>query len=225
MFQVFEATANAVSNSTTITFASAINSKISANDEVFGTNLTTNPTISSIASDKLSIVVSSAVTIDANTKLKFVGSVDPEDTFVVAETVSFYDEEVIQRIRKTSVMLIMAKEIDDKLNNLLDINADIKQETKLVKMPEREKNIETDYRYARENLYDLVERGQDAIDGILELSKETEHPRAYEVAGQLIKTVSETAEKLIDIQKKLKDLEKEDSSVRTQQSSLCRFNK
>ena len=88
----FEATANAVSNSTTITFASAINSKISANDEVFGTNLTTNPTISSIASDKLSIVVSSAVTIDANTKLKFVGSVDPEDTFVVAETVSFYDE-------------------------------------------------------------------------------------------------------------------------------------
>ena len=74
-------------------------------------------------------------------------------------------------------MLIMAKEIDDKLNNLLDINADIKQETKLVKMPEREKNIETDYRYARENLYDLVERGQDAIDGILELSKETEHPR------------------------------------------------
>ena len=91
----------------------------------------------------------------------------------------------------------MAKEIDEKLDNLLDIGSDIKQETKLVKLPTREKNIETDYKYARENLYDLVERGQDAIDGILELSKETEHPRAYEVAGQLIKTVSETAEKLI----------------------------
>ena len=90
----------------------------------------------------------------------------------------------------------MTKEIDEKLDNLLDINSDIKQETKLVKVPTREKNIETDYRYARENLYDLVERGQDAIDGILELSKETEHPRAYEVAGQLIKTVSETAERL-----------------------------
>ena len=97
----------------------------------------------------------------------------------------------------------MAKEIDEKLDNLLDISSDIRQETKLVKVPTREKNIETDYKYARENLYDLVERGQDAIDGILELSKETEHPRAYEVAGQLIKTVSETAEKLIDIQKKL----------------------
>ena len=114
----------------------------------------------------------------------------------------------------------MAKEIDDKLDNLLDINSDIKQETKLVKVPTREKNIETDYKYARENLYDLVERGQDAIDGILELSKETEHPRAYEVAGKLIKTVSETAEKLIDIQKKLKDLEKEDSSIRTQHNHL-----
>ena len=114
----------------------------------------------------------------------------------------------------------MAKEIDKTLDNLLDINSDIKQETKLVKVPARTENIETDYKYARENLYDLVERGQDAIDGILELSKETEHPRAYEVTGQLIKTVSETAEKLIDIQKKLKDLEKEDSSVKTQHNHL-----
>ena len=114
----------------------------------------------------------------------------------------------------------MAKEIDKTLDNLLDINSDIKQETKLVKVPARTENIETDYKYARENLYDLVERGQDAIDGILELSKETEHPRAYEVAGQLIKTVSETAEKLIDIQKKIKDLEKEDSSVKTQHNHL-----
>ena len=114
----------------------------------------------------------------------------------------------------------MAKEKYKKSDNLLDINSDIKQETKLVKVPARTENIETDYKYARENLYDLVERGQDAIDGILELSKETEHPRAYEVAGQLIKTVSETAEKLIDIQKKLKDLEKEDSSVKTQHNHL-----
>ena len=88
----FDEVANAVSNSTTVTFASAINSKISVNDEVFGTNLTTNPTISSIASNKLSIVLNNAITIDANTKLLFVGSVDPGDTFVVAETVNFYDD-------------------------------------------------------------------------------------------------------------------------------------
>ena len=75
-----------------MTFTSAINSKISVGDEVFGTNLTTNPTISSIASDKLSIVLSNQVNFSANTNLKFVGSVDPSDTFVVAETVTFYDE-------------------------------------------------------------------------------------------------------------------------------------
>ena len=114
----------------------------------------------------------------------------------------------------------MPKDIDKQLDDILDISQDIKQKTEVVKIPERAENIETDYRYARENLYNLVERGQDAIDGILDLSKETESPRAYEVAGQLIKTVSDTAEKLIDIQKKLKDLEKENESVKTQHNHL-----
>ena len=114
----------------------------------------------------------------------------------------------------------MANEIDTKLDELLDIETDIKQKTEVVKLPERGENIETDYRYARENLYNLVERGQDAIDGILELSKETEHPRAYEVAGQIIKTVGETAEKLIDLQSKLKKLEGEEQKVGTQHNHL-----
>jgi len=85
-------TNTAVSNSSTIAFGTALDADISVGDEVFGTNLTTNPTISSIANDKLSMVVSANVTIDANTKLKFVGSVNTNDTFVVAETVSFYDD-------------------------------------------------------------------------------------------------------------------------------------
>jgi len=114
----------------------------------------------------------------------------------------------------------MTDKIDDQLNNLLDISTDIKKETELVPLPSRVQNIETDYKYARENLYNLVERGQDAIDGILELSKETEHPRAYEVAGQLIKTVGETAEKLIDLQNKLKKLEGEEQKVGTQHNHL-----
>tara|TARA_B100000900_G_C20304202_1_gene603461 strand:- start:89 stop:484 length:396 start_codon:yes stop_codon:yes gene_type:complete len=114
----------------------------------------------------------------------------------------------------------MAKEIDQKLDDILNIESDIKEKTQVVKLPERSENIETDYRYARENLYGLVERGQDAIDGILQLSKETEHPRAYEVAGQLIKTVGETAEKLIDLQQKLKKLEDEEQKVGTQHNHL-----
>ena len=88
----FGETANAVSNSTTVTFATAINSKISVGDEVFGTNLATNPTVISRAANGTNMVLSSAITIDADTTLKFVGSVDPTDTFVVAETVTFYDE-------------------------------------------------------------------------------------------------------------------------------------
>ena len=114
----------------------------------------------------------------------------------------------------------MTDKVDQQLNDLLDISSDIKEKTDLVKLPARTENIETDYKYARENLYNLVERGQDAIDGILELSKETEHPRAYEVAGQLIKTVADTAEKLIDLQKKLKDVEGEEQKIGTQHNHL-----
>ena len=82
---------NAVNNSTTVTFDTAINSKISVANEVFGTNLTTNPTIASIHANKLSMVLSAAITVDDNTLLKFVGSVDPADSFVVAENVTYYD--------------------------------------------------------------------------------------------------------------------------------------
>ena len=69
-----------------------------------------------------------------------------------------------------------------------------------------EEDIEKDYEYQRENFYKLVERGSVAIDGILELAKEGEHPRAYEVAGQLIKNVAEVTEKLGDLQEKMKRL-------------------
>ena len=69
-----------------------------------------------------------------------------------------------------------------------------------------EEDMEKDYEYQRENFYKLVERGSVAIDGILELAKEGEHPRAYEVAGQLIKNVAEVTEKLGDLQEKMKRL-------------------
>jgi hypothetical protein len=107
----------------------------------------------------------------------------------------------------------MKDNVDDKLNQLLDINTDLKKESKQVPVvrPEMSKNLETDYKYARENLYDLVERGQDALDGILDLSKEMENPRAYEVAGQILKTTSEIAEKLLDLQIKMKNITKEET--------------
>ena len=71
---------------------------------------------------------------------------------------------------------------------------------------ERTEDIDSDYKYSRENFYNLIERGQDAITGILDLEKEQEHPRTYEVAGQLIKTVSEVTERLADLQEKMQRL-------------------
>ena len=73
---------------------------------------------------------------------------------------------------------------------------------------ENKKNpdVDNDYKYSRENYYNLIERGQEAIDGILDIAKEGQHPRAYEVAGQLIGQVATTVDKLQDLQKKLKDL-------------------
>ena len=73
-------------------------------------------------------------------------------------------------------------------------------------------DIEKDYEYTRGNLYSIIEKGQEAINGILELAQESEMPRAYEVAGQLIKSVSDATDKLMDLQKKLKDVNEEQES-------------
>ena len=70
-------------------------------------------------------------------------------------------------------------------------------------------DIDKDYEYTRGNLYSIIEKCQEAINGILELAQESEMPRAYEVAGQLIKSVSDATDKLMDLQKKLKDVEEE----------------
>ena len=74
------------------------------------------------------------------------------------------------------------------------------------KIDEKKTDIDNDYDYSRENYYNLIEKGQQAIEGILDIAKEGQHPRAYEVAGQLIGQVAQVTDKLQDLQKKLKDL-------------------
>ena len=83
-------------------------------------------------------------------------------------------------------------------------------------------HIGKDYEYTRGNLYSIIEKGQEAINGILELAQESEMPRAYEVAGQLIKNVADATDKLMDLQKKLKDVneEKETKGPTTVNNSL-----
>ena len=101
------------------------------------------------------------------------------------------------------------KELDKTLGIVSDVEILQKEpwnyEHKVVSL-DKEKDIESDYDYQRQNFYNLVEKGTAAIDGILLLAKESEHPRTYEVAGNLIKQVSAVAEKLGDLQEKMKKL-------------------
>ena len=91
----------------------------------------------------------------------------------------------------------------EKLDEVLGITEKVvavTSSTPLVPRTQTEDEDNDDFKYSRENLYHLIERGQDALDGILQVAKETDHPRAYEVAGQLLKTNADNAEKLVNLQ-------------------------
>ena len=101
------------------------------------------------------------------------------------------------------------------LDETFDIESTIVPSEKVGITPEQKpdrltkSDIDKDYEYTRGNLYSIIEKGQEAINGILELAEDSQMPRAYEVAGQLIKSVSDATDKLMDLQKKLKDVEEE----------------
>jgi hypothetical protein len=99
------------------------------------------------------------------------------------------------------------EQISDALDIEFESNKIIPIKTKeIAKVEDPSVDISNDYVESRKNYYDLIEKGQEAIDGILDFAKESEHPRAYEVAAQLIKNVSEVNTQLIDLQKKMQDL-------------------
>ena len=104
----------------------------------------------------------------------------------------------------------------DELNETFDVAGDIISadpiEKDLKQLSSSAEDIKKDYEYTRGNLYSLIEKGQEAINGILELAQESEMPRAYEVAGQLIKNVADATDKVMELQKKLKDVEEETKS-------------
>ena len=100
--------------------------------------------------------------------------------------------------------------IDEKINEALGIVGDIEtsmpEDNKVIPRPSGDDEKEIDYKYSRENFYNLIERGQDAIDGILEVAKQSDHPRSYEVAGNLISQVADITEKLGKLQASMKRL-------------------
>ena len=98
----------------------------------------------------------------------------------------------------------------DSLNDAFNTDGSVEVDA-IVKADEVTKvdEVKKDYDYTRGNLYSLIEKGQEAINGIMEVAGETASPRAYEVAGQLIKSVADTTDKLADLHKKVKDIEED----------------
>jgi len=111
------------------------------------------------------------------------------------------------------------KKTTENLNEIFDIEGqlvtdDIQTHPKptIKKDDNRDRDIQTDYEYARTNLYDVIETGSDALNQLVELAKASEHPRAFEVVSQLTKTLVEANKDLLDIQKKVKELRKEENN-------------
>ena len=109
------------------------------------------------------------------------------------------------------------KDADDILNEVLGVSEPTPKEVvvskPVPKPPDDLDDVDADYKYQRDNFYNLIEKGQDAIQGILNVAKESDHPRGYEVAGNLIKQVAEVTEKLGDLQEKMKRLKEVPNSA------------
>ena len=117
--------------------------------------------------------------------------------------------------------------------NFGDIEKSLNVETSIVKKDEskpelpnvvlKKNDVEKDYKYTRGQLYSLIEKGQEAINGIMEVAGESASPRAYEVAGQLIKSVADSTDKLMDLQKKMKDIDEEGTKTQNNVTNNALF--
>ena len=113
-------------------------------------------------------------------------------------------------------------EIEKSLNvDASIVKPEIKQELPNVVL--KKNDVEKDYKYTRGQLYSLIEKGQEAINGIMELAGESASPRAYEVAGQLIKSVADSTDKLMDLQKKMKDMDEETTKTQNNVTNNALF--
>ena len=120
----------------------------------------------------------------------------------------------------------MTKNFDD-LNDTFNTSGEVIKpevvESKIQKVKEGVDDIKKDYEYTRGNLYSIIEKGQEALNGVLELAQESEMPRAYEVAGQLIKNVADATDKLMKLQKELKEVQEESAAKSPQNVTNALF--
>ena len=114
-------------------------------------------------------------------------------------------------------------EIEKSLNVETSIVKKDESKTELPNVVLKKNDVEKDYKYTRGQLYSLIEKGQEAINGIMELAGESASPRAYEVAGQLIKSVADSTDKLMDLQKKMKDMDEETTKTQNNVTNNALF--
>ena len=112
----------------------------------------------------------------------------------------------------------MKNNVTDGLNKVFEVGTDLVEVDKEKKQADVPQDVDNDYKYARENLYGVIEKGTDALDNLIDLAKASEHPRAFEVVSQLTKTLVDANKDLLDIQKKVKDLKKEDDEKQQPQN-------
>lgn len=107
----------------------------------------------------------------------------------------------------------------DEIFNIETIVPDTKV-TKDIEVIEESIDIDTDYKYARENLYNIIERGSDALNELVEIAGQSQSPRAYEIVGQMIKTLTDANKDLLEVQKKVKDLKKQEGGPKNVTNAL-----
>jgi len=108
----------------------------------------------------------------------------------------------------------------DPISQALDIKPMEGEVVPSKKVKEADDNLENDFKYARENLYNVIERGTDALNGIVDLAQQSQHPRSFEVVADLIRTLSSANKDLLDLQKKMKDMEPEDKGPKEVTNNL-----
>ena len=118
----------------------------------------------------------------------------------------------------------MKNNVTDNLNDLFNVESELVdpdfQETKLPVVNENATEVASDYQFARNNIHSVIGKGTEALDYLLEIAKQSDHPRAFEVVGQLTKTLVDANKDLLDLQKKLKDLQEEEKAPETVNNNL-----
>ena len=93
--------------------------------------------------------------------------------------------------------------------NLPEKIEDVNNKNEIKPVDNVDETVDNDFKYARENLYNIIERGSDALNTLVDVANQSQHPRAFEVVGQLVKTLSDTNKDLLELQKKVKVIKKD----------------